>query len=107
MAAFTAFTPDDIGHVRDYLDQLCTASGPASADLYVANCSTCHGPIGSGGENAFGARGPDIHRYDHCYDPADFYEAVQFGQEAMPPFPGLDADRIAKIIAWVRAPCGG
>jgi mono/diheme cytochrome c family protein len=103
MPAFTAFTSDDVTHVQQYLDQLCTAAGVTAVDLYAANCSTCHGPTGSGGENAFGAHGPDI----HCYDPADFYEAIQFGQESMPSFPALDADRIAKIIAWVRAPCGG
>ena len=103
MPAFAAFTSDDVTHVQQYLDQLCTASGATGADLYAANCSTCHGSTGGGGQNAFGEHGPDI----RCYDPAAFFEAIQFGQEAMPPFPALDADRTAKIILWVRAPCGG
>jgi mono/diheme cytochrome c family protein len=103
MPAFSAFTPDDVTHVQQVLDLLCTAFGVSGADLFAANCSSCHGANGGGGQNAFGEHGPDI----RCYDIPDFFDAVQSGYEVMPPFPTLDADRIGRIILWVHGTCGG
>jgi len=101
MPAFPTFTQTDITNVAGYLDTLCTQYGVTGADLYASNCSTCHGRSAGGGQNAFGARGPDI----RLYDDAAFYGAVEEGTESMPAFPSLDTIRIARIAAWVRQTC--
>lgn len=84
----------------------CAAA--AGADLFAANCATCHG------ENATGTnQGPPLlHRIyepNHHADMA-FQLAVQNGVRAhhwrfgnMPPVEGVSHDDVEKIVAYVRA----
>jgi mono/diheme cytochrome c family protein len=88
--------------------------GPVPAEFsdgerrYNENCSGCHGPLGSGTEEA----GPPlVHR---IYEPshhsdAAFQLAVTRGVRAhhwtfgnMPPLPALDSTGIAEVTAYVR-----
>ena len=77
------------------------------ANLFEANCASCHGPEGGGT-----AAGPPL--VDELYTPErtpdeDIRRAIQQGVEQqnwefgdMPAMPGLDDDEIDDIIAYVR-----
>jgi mono/diheme cytochrome c family protein len=102
MPAFPSLTPADVASVSQYLDDLCTAYGVTGADLYAANCPSCHGADARGAFGYGEQLGPDI----RCYDAADFAQVIPIGEDEMPPFPLLDPSRIDRITTWVRAKCG-
>ena len=80
----------------------------AGADLYSANCASCHGSDLRGTD-----RGPShlsiVYEPSHHGDEA-FRSAVDVGSKQhhwdfgdMPPVDGLDADEVDEIIEYVRA----
>jgi mono/diheme cytochrome c family protein len=78
---------------------------PASGDLargerlYAANCATCHGPAGLGGDLGPSLAGKAI--LDH---PRDYDRIVNQGLRRMPGFRlTLNAKDQADVLAWVRA----
>lgn len=85
-----------------------TADEARGAQLFAANCATCHGPAGDGT-----AAGPPLVHV--IYEPShhgdvSFLLAVQRGVQPhhwafgpMPPVTGLDEADVADIVAWVRA----
>jgi mono/diheme cytochrome c family protein len=100
MPAFPTLGDADVAAVQDHLRGLCGAD-PSGADLYAANCASCHGGQAGGGRNGAGVDGPDI----RCKDAHDIAEKVREGDDEMPPFPELDATAIARIASWVRGFC--
>ena len=85
----------------------CGSQQPDGGELFVDNCSRCHGEKADG--TYIGP--PLVHRlYEPGHHPDfSFYNAVKNGVIAhhwdfgdMAPVPGLSEDEVAQIIAYVR-----
>jgi mono/diheme cytochrome c family protein len=98
MPIFPALTGSEIALLQAWLDGLCTMNGRMADDLWVANCSTCHGATATGGENGLGVQGPDIRCNRNIHD------AVVAPSGVMPPFAMADAD-IARVQGFLVGLC--
>lgn len=76
----------------------------SGAELYVANCASCHGAQLEGGI------GPELDRGSEASELSDgrYVLRITEGIREMPGFGGqLDSDEIDKIVAYVREQQGG
>jgi mono/diheme cytochrome c family protein len=78
-----------------------TASGSSEAasgaELFSANCESCHGPEGTGGHV-----GPDLQKSPVAEHLAQVKNQVENGGGAMPPFSGvLSAEQIDAVASYV------
>jgi mono/diheme cytochrome c family protein len=101
MPAFPELTDAEIDLIQGFLDTLCPTDTASGAELYAANCASCHGDDAAGGTNGSGIRGPDV----RCQDADSFQEKVSGGDDEMPAFPGLPAAAIARIADFVGGLC--
>jgi outer membrane protein assembly factor BamB/mono/diheme cytochrome c family protein len=81
------------------------SSGPASvgAEVYAANCATCHGADGGGGQ------GPELAdgAANGAYTQAEMVELVTNGKDAMPAWEGrLSPAEIDAVVDYVRDDLG-
>jgi mono/diheme cytochrome c family protein len=105
MPSFPALVGADLTNLEAFLGQLCAQHGRTGEDLYVGNCSTCHGANAHGGRNALGVHGEDI----QCTSAGDYQDAVRSGDDGMPRFPALsttDVDAIAAFVHGMYCPGG-
>ena len=73
------------------------------AEIYAANCATCHGATGRGG---VGPRLADL-VVGRFPDVADEIEIVRSGRAAMPSFAGrLTAEEIRAVVEYTRTDLG-
>ena len=98
MPSFPAFVPTEVTSVQSYLTGVCNELGRPGSDLYLGNCSTCHGTTTNGGQNGLGVHGPDI----RCTPAGDYSEKVRFGDDGMPAFPALGSGDITAIVDYVH-----
>ncbi|MBI3783507.1 MAG: c-type cytochrome [Deltaproteobacteria bacterium] len=99
----SAMPDSQVDQLVAYLASLCSG---LPGDRFASNCATCHGATAGGGRNADNIFGPNI----RCTGTNDFLEKVQFGSDAMPPFPELTATNIGGIAGYVHqnfCPLGG
>ena len=76
-----------------------TAAGQAAsgAELFSANCESCHGPEGAGGHV-----GPDLQKSPVAEHLSQVKSQVENGGGAMPPFSGvLSAEEIDVVAHYV------
>ena len=99
MPSFPSLAGAELVRLTTHLGQLCTDHGRTGTDLYLGNCSTCHGADAGGGRSALGVRGPEI----QCTGRNDYQEKVQNGDGRMPAFPLLGTGDVDRIVDWVRA----
>ncbi len=103
-----AYTDPQINKLIAYVASL--GNGPAiptvdldgtnlstGAELFIANCSPCHGATGNGGATGRGSLAPSL----HSSEPLIVAEAIITGPGQMPNF-GFDADTRNEIIRYVR-----
>ena len=77
---------------------------PTGAQIYSANCATCHGATGKGG---VGPRLADL-VVAHYPDEADEITVVAGGRNGMPSFSGrLSPEEIRAVVAYTRTDLGG
>jgi ubiquinol-cytochrome c reductase cytochrome c subunit len=98
MPSFPGVVATEVASVQGYLTTLCNQFGRTGSDLYVGNCSTCHGTTAGGGQNGLGLRGPDV----QCTGANDYSEKVRFGDDGMPAFPALGTSDITAIVDYVH-----
>jgi mono/diheme cytochrome c family protein len=98
MPSFPAFVPTEVSSVQSYLTGICNELGRPGSDLYLGNCSTCHGTTANGGQNGLGIHGPDI----QCTPAGDYSEKVRFGDDGMPALPALGSGDITAIVDYVH-----
>lgn len=73
-----------------------TGDATAGADVFAANCASCHAADGTGGT------GPDLTA--EAEDPAEIAEYVLYGEDEMPAFDGdLTDQEIADVVAYVAS----
>jgi len=105
--------PANIRAVADYIQSLAggpTIPTPAELDLsgadvgrgqelFIANCAACHNFVGAGGALTYGKYAPALNQAT----PAQIYEAMLTGPEAMPNFADstLTPESKRDIIAYV------
>jgi mono/diheme cytochrome c family protein len=87
-------TGAELAGVRAFIAASCPGT-PAA--LYAGNCSTCHGPTGSGGESANQLKGPNI----RCKSLGDVTDAVVDGSGGMPAIPDLTSPQISAITTFL------
>jgi quinohemoprotein ethanol dehydrogenase len=74
-----------------------TANAAAGKTVFQANCSTCHGSLGQGGNG-----GPDLRTNPTSKDSAKVIKQVTNGGGGMPPFKStLTAQQIENVAAYV------
>jgi ubiquinol-cytochrome c reductase cytochrome c subunit len=91
-----ALSNADLRTIESYLAERCSGQ---PADVYAANCASCHGATAGGGRNADGVGGPNI----RCS--GEFFEAVRGGADRMPAYPSLTTNQITQLAAYVRGFC--
>lgn len=76
-----------------------TGDATAGADVYAANCASCHGADGTGDDaNGF----PNL--VEEAPEAAEIEEYVRDGEGVMPAFEGtLDDQEIADVVAYVES----
>ena len=99
-----SLSESDIEAIADWLASRGSASGDASrlellgvgAEIYTANCSTCHGADASGGT------GPDLTATTLSID--ELASVVRSGRDSMPGFEAsLSADDIEAVTVFIEA----
>src|ERR1043166_7926422 len=76
---------------RDWSSDVC------SSDLYTANCATCHGKDGRGGDV-----GTNLVQNQILLRPADYNKILRDGRHRMPGFQkALSPAQEADILAWL------
>lgn len=69
-------------------------------DLFIRNCTSCHGSAGQGGRGSKLNEGRVAERYP---DIADQLEVVSDGRGGMPAFSGrLDEDQVEQVVRFTR-----
>lgn len=75
-----------------------TGDSSLGAKLYAANCATCHGADGRGGDLGTNLVGRPV-----LYQPEEFQKLVRQGLRRMPGFAAaLKAEQVAHILTWCR-----
>jgi mono/diheme cytochrome c family protein len=93
-----SLTDPELASIVGFANGFC--SGQPAA-LYASNCATCHGPTGTGGENANEVRGPNI----RCASSSDIFDAVVDGYGGMPAFNDMTNAQINAIVTFLRSGC--
>lgn len=102
--AMPAFSTTALGaaELTAILAQLANSCSGTGADLFAANCASCHGPAGGGGQNANGVRGGNI----RCSEAGELAGAIRAGGDGMPAFASLGNAAINRLATYVRGLCG-
>jgi tetratricopeptide (TPR) repeat protein/cytochrome c5 len=92
--------PDEAGRVPGLIEtakaRLATPGTETVEQLFVANCSTCHGIEGQG------ITGATLKGNPRATDPANVQSAIQFGRGTMPGFAAiLSPEQIEALVAYV------
>jgi mono/diheme cytochrome c family protein len=82
-----------------------TASGSPGAQIFQANCASCHGADGGGGIGPELANGAVVRAFP---DEAKQVAVVTNGRDGMPSFDGdLTGDEIQQVVEYTRTDLGG
>lgn len=109
------FSPDQIEAIVAYLAEIAPGGPPipdvdptrghlaTGAQLFVNNCSACHGAAAVGDSIGGGQIAPSL----MPVTPTQFGEAIRIGPGLMPPFDvdnlsNTDVDSIAAYLEWLR-----
>ncbi len=103
-----AFSPDEIETLVAFIEgfggepaipefDIGLAHLPTGQELFIDNCSPCHGSTGNGGAVGPGALAPSL----HASSALDVAEAVVIGPGEMPVF-GFTDGELASVLSFVE-----